>query len=658
MTENKISRINLNVKKNLYLILEIIIFILVIWFYTSHSLLLADPSKPYSNSLAYRLQTNAFLNGKLFLSPHPFGSWQDYTWTERGMSQNWGLGVPLMRLPFEWVAKQWGLGPFPDRLIILFYLSLMITTLNISLKLVLKACGLAPFSIWGLLMRWNLISWILFCPAIANMIQYKFIVYGEAIFYDYIYSCILLSLLWIYILKPRNTTFLLLSLLSGFACLIRPSMIVYGSATILLASLCLYQNTRKTRLIILGTILFSLGIFTDLYFNYARFGSIFEFGYSASMSGLYPQDYAQRFYDYPFRRENFLNAANELIGATFLNHHWESPTFRSREPTFTTFNMFYLMILVGGCIFFILLSYSYFVKKRYPFSKTQNLFKIIYFSLTWALIGFIALFIFYMYNSYITDRYLCDLAPALNAILIVLILSILYWHNFSRWKKNTHIIIFLTALGILFYSNNKAFFHYHGPLKEDITNKKGVEESVDSFNKETILNPNIPETFYCGHAYPNFHLINQFSGWDITNDCLVFNVSSIYLPAQKCLTINYSFINSTQPPVVQVKRNLVFLKLMNSYVTKNNHQDYSLKQKTQRFCSDSFPANTIAVYTIGWVQADKLSWDKVPIKLNWISVSDRINEKDNLSKRSFTQRGHILSSTPERSDYNMCSIKQ
>ena len=219
-------------KRYLYIILEVIIFVLIIGFYVSHSQLLPDPSKPYSTSIAHRLQTNVFLQGKIFLSERPYGFLHDFIWTDRGMSQNWGVGVPLLRLPFEWLSKRCGFGPFPDRVTLLIYFSLMIILLNVSLRLILGTVGLAVNSIVGVLMRWYFISWILFCPAIGGLIQWHFEVYEETVFYAFICSVVMLSLLWIYILKPSSQIFLSICFLAGLAYLIRPVLIIYGATTL------------------------------------------------------------------------------------------------------------------------------------------------------------------------------------------------------------------------------------------------------------------------------------------------------------------------------------------------------------------------------------------------------------------------------------------
>jgi len=624
MTKIKSFQNKVKILKYLYLVIEITIFISLLWFYASHSQLLPDPSKPYSSCIAYRLQTNAFLQGKLSLSPRPFGAQHDFHWTENGLFQNWGFGVPLLRIPFEWTAQLFGFNPFPDKLIVLFYLALMVIILNQCFKLVFTPLGLTSHTAKSLLIRWFLISWILFCSVIANLITYDMGVYHEAIFYGYIYTCILFSLFWVNIRTPNNMSFLTLCLLSGLGYLIRPTLIFYGLTTFSLAVIYVYQYSRNIRLIFWGTLCFGLSAFVNLWLNYICYGSIFDFGYASAITGSPPDFYGLRFLDYPFKREPFLSAAKELLGILFFKHPWLSPTFRMRELSFSTFNIIHLIVLMGGVILFIISSFFKLSKQIFLNKSTHDLLKLLYYPLSWGLISFSFLFIFYLRCIGMSSRYCCDFSAALNAIFIVLILlgAIALNSYCDRHRNKKIFFIFFVAAGTLFYFCNNAFFITHSAHGIEMTNKSIINKLVTSFNQDSLLNPLLPETFYCGQSSPDYKLPHQFAGWDISRDCQVNSASSIFLPSKKCITLNYSFSNLKQCPPIQAKRNLVFLKLTTSQIIKSSPTAPSKEQITQRFCSDSFPSNSVALYTIGWTLTKDIGWDKLPITLNWVSVSE------------------------------------
>ena len=281
-------------KKSFYFVIELTLLALFIWFYVSHSLLLPDPSKTYSSFLPHHLQINAILNGHLLLSQHPFGYLRDFQFTDRGMMQGYGIGISLLTIPFECLARVFGSSPFPDRWVLLFYFTLMIIVLNFSLRLVLGTLGVAVYSWVGLLLRWYITIYILFCPGIGRLVQVHFWYFEYTIFYGVIFSAMLLSLFWICIQRPGKAIFLVLSLFAGFAWLIRPTLISYGLITFIIASIYIYQETRSIRLIIIGCACCSLGIFIDLWLNYLRSGSIWELGYSTSLTAAPANDFQLR----------------------------------------------------------------------------------------------------------------------------------------------------------------------------------------------------------------------------------------------------------------------------------------------------------------------------------------------------------------------------
>src|SRR5258705_3713175 len=63
----------------------------------------------------YRAQVDAFLGGRLALSDAPDALAHDLAWTDQGVQQVWGLGVPAWQTPFELAGRAVGVSPFPDR---------------------------------------------------------------------------------------------------------------------------------------------------------------------------------------------------------------------------------------------------------------------------------------------------------------------------------------------------------------------------------------------------------------------------------------------------------------------------------------------------------------------------------------------------------------
>ncbi|MDE2027910.1 MAG: hypothetical protein KGJ11_05160, partial [Candidatus Omnitrophica bacterium] len=194
--------------RRLPIFLEVIFLALLALFYASHTLILSEFPKLYSTAIAPRLQTDALLQGKISLSPEPFGLPHNFIWAgENGMQQNWGMGVPFLRLPFEWLSGKCGLGPFPDRLILLFYLFLTLLVLSLALRTAVESLGMDAYGRIGIFIRFYLIIWVLFCPPMAGLAE-KLRVYEETIFYGCLYAYVLLSLLMVYLIRPSSRLFI------------------------------------------------------------------------------------------------------------------------------------------------------------------------------------------------------------------------------------------------------------------------------------------------------------------------------------------------------------------------------------------------------------------------------------------------------------------
>src|SRR6266436_7050770 len=70
----------------------------------------------YSERPQHREQVDAFLRGSLAVSQSPSALGLGLAWSEAGVHQVWGLGVPLWHLPFVACSRLFGAADFPDML--------------------------------------------------------------------------------------------------------------------------------------------------------------------------------------------------------------------------------------------------------------------------------------------------------------------------------------------------------------------------------------------------------------------------------------------------------------------------------------------------------------------------------------------------------------
>ena len=193
----------------------------------------------YSTSLPYRNQTDALLNGDLALSRSVGDLKFDHTWSEQGVHQVWGLGVPLWRLPFEAAAKWCGFDGFPDRLAFgLFALLVCFVTLKVWVDFGEERSEPNDGADSG----WRLITGfgagfliLLLFPPFLTLLQVRGAVWEEAVAYEYLLGILQLSLLLALVRKPAVWRLLLVCALAGVGPLIRPTLVFYGFGTLVIA---------------------------------------------------------------------------------------------------------------------------------------------------------------------------------------------------------------------------------------------------------------------------------------------------------------------------------------------------------------------------------------------------------------------------------------
>ena len=206
--------------------------------------LVADWGAWYSSSTPYRTQTEALLRGDLAVSRNVGDLKFDHTWSEQGVQQVWGLGVPLWRLPFEAAAKMLGFDAFPDRLAFgLFALLVGLVVLKVWMSAedgTSNPCSTnapAPSAGWQLITGFGAgVIILLLFPPFLTLLQVRGAVWEEAVAYEYLFAVLQVTLLVAFVRQPVAWRFLIVCALAGFGGLIRPTLAFYGFATVVVAS--------------------------------------------------------------------------------------------------------------------------------------------------------------------------------------------------------------------------------------------------------------------------------------------------------------------------------------------------------------------------------------------------------------------------------------
>src|SRR5262249_1817324 len=156
---------------------------------------------------------NAFFQGRLALSTAPEGLAHDLAWTESGVQQVWGLGVPLWQTPFEAAARAVGQGPFPDRVAMGVWLALV----GFVLRRAVRGREGGP---WWIGAGCALIVGLM--PGVLAMIRGRLGVYEEAGIYAYGAGAMLLAGVVALPRAPTKLRYLGLLAAAGATGLLRP----------------------------------------------------------------------------------------------------------------------------------------------------------------------------------------------------------------------------------------------------------------------------------------------------------------------------------------------------------------------------------------------------------------------------------------------------
>jgi hypothetical protein len=381
------------------------------------------PSGCYASHSAFRAQTAAMLDGHLALTTAPEAIVHDMAWTDAGVQQVWGLGVPAWQLPFELVGRAVGVTPFPDRIPMLLWMTLLIFV-------VLRAwwCHRAGEPRW---MAAGAIAIVVLLPAFVTLVRGRVGVYEEVAIYAYGAGVIMLAGLVHLRAAPSRARLFVLLAFAGLAGFIRPTMLAYSGATLVIASLLWLRARGRRGLpeLAIGCVLFAAGPAALYGTNVARFGSGTEFGHRLNLQSLPGNIYATRF-SYPMQHASIAEASLELVTGLFDRpekhanktfyqeglHHGVSTRTRWREYYFTTYSWGYLPLLLAGFVIGVL-AWRRRATAAAPAPTEDD--PDARWLVAWAALALIPLLGFYLRSPFVSSRYQLDLAPAFAALLVI-----------------------------------------------------------------------------------------------------------------------------------------------------------------------------------------------------------------------------------------------
>ena len=480
--------------------------------------------KWYSPSISLRLQTDALIEHRLSLGNDVNDLLFDYTWTNQSINQVWGLGVPIWRFPFEIMARLLGYDTFPDRLAFGIFSMLVSCILLIAL---LKVTNIRNVKISmhsatpGIIHVFVIYPIIMLFPTFITLMQTRGYVWEEVIAYGYMFAILEFAALLIFVHNPSRMQLWTICFLSGIGGFIRPTLILYGTATIITAFfvwrnhlntiICRNGNTCSREILthknrhwshfIIGIFIF-IGMISILYeTNEQRFGDGKEFGHKLNMQYNVPTLYATKF-DYPYQDVGLVDACKELLGVLFLASNkfhldaygeaifpLQSDTARWREMYFRTHDVSHLLFVLTSLCFILYILGSMLicnVRKKYRAAGCEIVKgnKYIMISSIWCITSIGLLFMFYLYVPVISSRYMVDFSAAL-----VISATATTWIVMGAGQSNMRMIsvcVSACAWLIMQYGlqdSNRAF-----SSSIDKTELDTIYKSIDVTNNTSVQN--------------------------------------------------------------------------------------------------------------------------------------------------------------------------
>lgn len=476
---------------------------------------LLAPGEWYADDVTLRLQVEALLRGELALQAWPHHHLQDWGWSTHGAQQLWGLGVPLLRLPFEAAASALGAGPFPDRLVLVLVLTL---SLGLWLRGAHAALARAP-AVAALLT-----AVVYLHPVLLALLGARLAVYEEVIAVGVWLALAQLGCLAALasVAPPRRARWWLgLATLAALSALVRPTALAPALASVLLGATWVTGRVRQGGLLLAALGPLALGVTNTL-----RFDHPLEFGYALNLSLSPLNELALRFGS-PVGELSWGVALRELAGVLFqvstlsgeavyadAVHPWQAPVLRFRELYFPSFGVVEAGAALAG------------LATLWATRRSRGVAAL---WARWGLLAGLPLVLFYTRAPSLTSRYALDLYPVLVALGASAVVAVA-----ARGRRAARGlgVVLLLALVVGLGAPREGPYVPRYPLSLRLLEAK--------LERARLGRTAAPRALPAEQACPGAHdptLLADGLDWDREGDCSVGPFTSLFLPRTRCVVL-------------------------------------------------------------------------------------------------------------------------
>jgi hypothetical protein len=483
------------------------------------------------------LQLRSWLSGHLAVLPHPAGAGNDYLWGRGGMHTAWGLGVPILSLPFHLVGRLFGAPGFPDssRFLCLY----AITTAVLARALHRSSRDDSH----GLIAAAGAAGFVMVFPTYVGLLASRFEIYEQTIAIGALWCVLLMAGVLSLLAGCTTASLAAVCAAAGFSAMLRPPLAIYGLTTAVLALFIARRKGATGGALVTGAAIYVA--FAALYFigNTLRFGAPLNAGYENVVAGTFVGRMAR--WGVSFMKVPYGTALKEMFATLFLLDPIHTPTGvppaaigpfargeRWREyysPGFDvpTFGVVVAAIFVVG--------WRGVRHRLWQSGRTLDDERAVILG-AWALPPALVLFVFYARVGTIVTRYLTDLYPAFAAAWLCVGMVVVDAVR-KRAPGRAAAAQVAIAAGAVFYLTARGFIHsswVHG-LSSPV-DRKTVIERVTAIDERAAETPVVPDQFQCKVARGR-PMHTQFDGWH--DDCSFSSGMVWEMPHRPCVTFTF-----------------------------------------------------------------------------------------------------------------------
>jgi hypothetical protein len=535
------------------------------------------------------------------------------------------MGLPLLRLPLDFVACKFGYVGFSDRIfLVLLLVSAVLMVVFGWKRIEQRAQRKGP--------EWcshiDAFAAALFCfstPLFLLILAKPYRVYQELVAFSTLWAFLSFGVCLYSVGSSRAWCRSLAAFMCGYSILLRPTGVFYGFAGFAVLALSMYRSGRASSVkqYLSVVLLFSFGPILTLIFNYYRFGWPLEFGYSQNLTPSTEVMFYLRFSN-PITGVGILPAAAELVSALFLVLNLgtvprlfflnDVPRWRKFFlPTYEPYHLILLLVLhvvVLACIL------------RLCTGKGRKESPLFVLSATWALVSFWGLFAFYLYSPAITSRYMADFFPAV-VVGICAIAFVLRSGLYDFWSRKNLPWPGLASVALVWIPllsfNFCTFFNGRTIKPPKLQSSSEALARLERHQAHLARSwpEQLPSEYSCRGEENRNRIPTHGVGWDWKESCEVSISSQVYFTDTDCVSL---FVEHAEgEPLREGDLQFVRAKL---YLTELQRMSVSLEDsKAQlRFClpEKSFVSQPkYQTLSLGWASPSEV---ELPAPLRLVKV--------------------------------------